>query len=410
MFTNCASPLQAKTQVMVQTISGQQQQGTLNRIDSSGIKLEQTGNVITIPTKEVLSLEVVAQESVDPILHAFLGLVDGSRIPTDRVTVEKRRATIDSPLLGAATHIPAARIAWIELQPLEDEARAYLQYLLAEDPTDDIIVVQKGDPLQLDHLSGMLGDITREAVDFVWDGEDISVKRSKLAAVAYYHRSEEQPAAACVVKTHSGAELMVESVNYDHQGSDDIEVALVGGIQFAIPVGEFASADFSAGKLYYLSSLEPIRQNWTPLVGIPSSAELIQQHGLPRRNQSFAGSNISLAWPVNEGRSQEEIRIYEKGLALRSRTTVEYRIPPGTASFRTFAGIDPQTADQGNVRLEIVADKTKLWEGEIDGRQSPVEISLTMPQARRLKIVVDYGKNLDYGDRLHLADARLIKE
>ena len=403
-------PLQAATQVVVHTVSGKQHRGTLHRLTPSELKLEQSGSTVAISTKEVLSLEVFSDTRPGEANRTFVGLIDGSRIPIESVTVANRQATVDSALLGDGSQIPASQIAWIELQPLADEAREYVRNVLAEEPTDDIIVVQKGDPPRFDHLSGMLGDITSEAVRFVWDGEDISVKHSKLAAVAYYHPHERLPNTECVVKTRSGAELMAASVNYHHFASEAVEIVLACGLKLEIPLGELISADFSAGKIFYLSSMEPLRQQWTPLVGIPSAAELIQQHGLPRRNQSFAGSNISLAWPASEGRSPPEIRIYEKGLALRSRTTVEYRIPTGTASFRTYAGIDPQTADQGNVRLEIFADKAKLWAGEIDGHQPPEEISLKLSQARRLRIVVDYGKNLDYGDRLHLAEARLIKE
>ena len=49
------------------------------------------------------------------------------------------------------------------------------------------------------------------------------------------------------------------------------------------------------------------------------------------------------------------------------------------------------------------------WEGAIDGREPPVEIDVELGSARRLQLVVDYGKNLDYGDRLHLVEARFTK-
>ena len=88
---------------------------------------------------------------------------------------------------------------------------------------------------------------------------------------------------------------------------------------------------------------------------------------------------------------------------------LEYRLPAGVKRLAALAGIDPATSGQGNVALEISADGRLLWQGEIDGSEAPVEIDLPLSGVRRLRIVVDYGSNLDYGDRLHLVDARLTK-
>ena len=38
-----------------------------------------------------------------------------------------------------------------------------------------------------------------------------------------------------------------------------------------------------------------------------------------------------------------------------------------------------------------------------------MEIDVELGTARRLQLVVDYGENLDYGDRLHLVEARFTK-
>ena len=37
------------------------------------------------------------------------------------------------------------------------------------------------------------------------------------------------------------------------------------------------------------------------------------------------------------------------------------------------------------------------------------QLELDITGIRRLSITVDYGKNLDFGDLLHLGDAKLIK-
>jgi hypothetical protein len=61
------------------------------------------------------------------------------------------------------------------------------------------------------------------------------------------------------------------------------------------------------------------------------------------------------------------------------------------------------------VALEIRGDGRLLWQGVVDGRRDPVELEVDLNGARRLQLLVDYGENLDYGDRLHLVEARVTK-
>src|SRR4029079_9146425 len=114
-----------------------------------------------------------------------------------------------------------------------------------------------------------------------------------------------------------------------------------------------ARADFSAGKLSYLSDLKPTNVKWTPRIAAPAAASLIAGYGLPRNDVSYSGSPLSLAWPDEALASGRQVRTYAKGLALRSRTEASFRIPAGMKRFVTTAGIDPATAQQGHVLLEI---------------------------------------------------------
>ena len=77
--------------------------------------------------------------------------------------------------------------------------------------------------------------------------------------------------------------------------------------------------------------------------------------------------------------------------------------------FSALAGIDPETANQGHVVLEIFANDRVIWQGEVAGDSRPAEILAPLNGARQLRILVDYGENLDYGDRLHLVEARMTK-
>src|SRR4029079_3706883 len=77
--------------------------------------------------------------------------------------------------------------------------------------------------------------------------------------------------------------------------------------------------------------------------------------------------------------------------------------------FIAIAGIDPATSAAGNMRLAIFGDDRALVETEVTGDQPPQPIHLDIANVKRIKIVVDYGQNLDTGDWLNLCDARIAK-
>ena len=231
--------------------------------------------------------------------------------------------------------------------------------------------------------------------------------------MAYYHAQQpEFNAAVCSLKTLNGAHLPVARVEFE---GDDLKVTTIGGLDFRLSQEILHTADFSQGKISYLSDLQPRKQVWTPHIALPSDADHIQDYGQPRKDQSFAGSALTLEWsavtgaPENKSSVSEEIHTYNKGLAIRSRTELVYRLPPKMQRFFAIAGINPSTSKQGNVMLEIYANKQLVWQGEIDGNSEPSEIEVAIDGARELRILVDYGSNLDYGDQLHLVEAKVTK-
>jgi NPCBM/NEW2 domain len=272
----------------------------------------------------------------------------------------------------------------------------------------DVLIIAKREGGLLDYLTGVVGDASADEVTFEYEGQKLPVKRSKVAAIAYYHAEPRRlPEAICRLTLMDGSQIPAREVALVDDGQ--LQVRTPAGIAFSVSLMHVVRGDFSAGKLAYLSDLKPIELKWTPRIATSDAASLIAEFGQPRNNVSFSGSALSLAWPDESLPTGREIRTYARGLAIRSRTDLVYRLPEGMRRFTATAGIDPATAGQGHVVLEIRADDRMLWEDEIDGKQAPVEIDLDLGTARRLQFHVDYGRNLDYGDRLHLIEARVTK-
>ena len=421
-----------ETSAMVTTIAGEQLAGVVTTWNTAGIALQTKGKVQELTQEQLLRIswqqdEADAPMQTSPSLAqrwAILGLVDDTILPITQLEVIGRQAKVTSPLSATELLIPLDHIRFVQFST-EPDVAAKLQMKLDSSQLDgDLLVIQKKGSGQLDFLSGLIGDISADQVEFTWEGEPIPVRRSKIAALAYYHaRPPQLRETVCSMTTHGGARLPAAGVL---QVGENLQLTTPCGLKLEIPRHALKDADYSSGKLVYLSDLKPIRQKWIPRIGLPASAKLIAQHGWPRLDQSFAGSALSLVWPEsatgngeignrntihpitsNPNTGNRELKIYSKGLALRSRTELRYRVPKEMHRFLCLAGMDPATAQQGHVELTISADGQILWQGEISGDAAPVEIEVELAAARQLEILVDYGANLDFGDRLHLVEARV---
>lgn len=397
-------PVQAaEVPLLVTKIDGTQVRGELTAWTTEKLSLQAEGKTITVTSPQILRAEWQHESPSRSSETNFLELIDGTRLPHKGFEVVQGQATIATPLVEQPFLLSTDRIAFVQLS-----ADAPGRDGIAVDQEGDLLVIRKKKTGKFDTLTGILGDVSSKQVEFNWDGESIPVKRSKVAGIAYYHaqvHNVKEP--ICWLNLLEGGRLPVASLSLTDK---KVKVNTVSGLEFSLSLNTLQDADYSQGKLAYLSDLRPIEERWTPRIGMPKSAELIRQHGLPRRDQSYSGSALSLRWPSAKRPSLGgELRTYGKGLAMRSRTECRYRLPKGMRRFVAIAGIDPETASQGNVTLEIFSDQRSVWQGEIDGSAAPAAIGVMLGDARELRIVVDYGENLDFGDRLHLVEARLSK-
>lgn len=346
-------------------------------------------------------------EAADEPTSAFIELIDGTRIPVAMFTVADRVAAVASPLASAPLELRAELIKRVELVPPTPASVAAWEKMERQDAGGDMLLVTKRDGESFDYLSGVIGDVTPEQAEFQWDGDKLQVKRSKIAGIAYYRpKPRALKDAVCEFALADGSRIPARQLALR---GDSITVTTPAGAELSLPLASVRRADYSGGKLAYLGDMQPTRSAWEPRIAWGAGAQMIGAQGQPRSNQSFSGSPLSLLWQDDPLPARRDIRTYNKGVAIRSRTELEYRLPAAMRRFVAVAGIDPLSAHQGHVVLVVRADDRVVWEGEIAGKQPPVEIDVNLGSARRLHLLVDYGNNLDYGDRLHLAEARVTK-
>jgi hypothetical protein len=387
--------------------------GRLQRWTNEQITLATSTGPQTIAVEQLLSLRLSPPPAAREVEPPSAQLTDGLQLPIEDYLASGGAAAVQmSPGLmpKSAGRLPldVKQIAAVRLAPLSAAVLPQWQEIHDLNATADVLVVLKRDGASLDHVEGVLGDVTAGKIDFQLDGEPSRIDRARAAGMIYFRRASRPPAdPRCMITGKSGLRAPVAEVTME---GETLHLTTVSGFKLDWPLSDVILADFSAGKLVYLSDLDPAAQTWTPLVALPASAKGAAAYGEPRRDMSPFGGSLSLLFPddaIAGGAGREHI--YTKGLSLRSRTRLDYRLPAGFRRLVTVAGIDPATAAVGNVSLLIQADDKVLLEKEIGGNGPPEPIDLNIAGARRLSIVVDYGRNLDKGDWLNLCDARIVK-
>lgn len=345
-------------------------------------------------------------------------LSDGTTLPIRSATVNGSKALLKLNLPGSpaestdvdSLELPIAQLTAFRFRALDDALTAQWDEIRNLKSANDILVVTKRDGKSLDYVEGVVGNVGADKIEFKLDGESNQVDRAKVAGILYHHVDRPKTADQhLVVKGNAGLQVNAAKAEL---ASGQLLVTTTGGAKIRLPIEGVDLFDFSAGKVMYLSDIAAASQKWTPIVGLPSGLSLAAEYGQPRLDRSAFGGPLTLLMQSKENEAAGSLgtpRPFNKGLAIRSRTEMVYRLPPGFNRLVATAGIDPAARASGNVRLSIFADDRPLLETEVAGSAPPQPIDVEITGAKRLKILVDFGQNLDAGDWLNLCDAKIVK-
>jgi NPCBM/NEW2 domain len=391
-----ATLLAVSPDARVETLSGESVAGSLTALGQDAISLATGAGPRTIPLKELLGItfsEPTAAGSGPPA--AWITLTDHSQLLATEYTVADSQARL--ALAGGGTvEIPTRAIDSVRFREHTGALVDQWNEIDQADRTSDLIVIRKNDAI--DFLSGVLRGVAGDVVQFELDGEVLKFKRSKVDGLLY-HRSTR--AAAPATATHGtltdvgGSQWQVESLVL---AGESLHLRTAAGVEIDRPLAQLARIDFSQGNLQFLGDLKSESILWTPYLGNADDSAAARQFFRPRVDRAADGSPLRL-----EGRE------YAKGLTLHSRTEMSFRLPEKYRSFRAIAGIDDCARPAGHVRLVIRGDDRILFEEILSGRDAPRLFELDITGISRLKLLVDFGDDLDVGDWLDLCEARILK-
>ena len=97
-------------------------------------------------------------------------------------------------------------------------------------------------------------------------------------------------------------------------------------------------------------------------------------------------------------------------MAVHSRCVLTYDLNGRYSTFEALVGFDDAVKGTGRVDCRVFADGKELYANpDLRASGPPVPLKLPVTGADQLRLVVDFGRGQDTGDRVIWANARLYR-
>lgn len=390
--------------VELQGLDGSQTEGELVDLTSKSIVIQPSGQpAVTMATKEVISIKPAATSENESLSAptSELILADDSRLFLTDLKVDGRNAQLK---LAIGEEVSIARSSIKAVRFLNDPQQANDAHLeswnkiLQEKPNQDAIVLLRDGNLVVQDL--IIPRISEAGISIQLGNIQKDVSPSKLYGVLFFQREARTfPAPLCLVNLRDDSKLIAKSVRLT---SDHLQVSTLANEDLPIPFSQVRLLDYAAGNIQFLDEMKPSLVEWTPIVRSAISMRDLSLIYGPRMNQSFQKEPLQLEF---DGQPET----YSKGIAIHATSVLVYDLPDGFRQLRMKAGIAPRSLGMCTAKLQIIGDQKILLEKTFEEGTPPEDIVVNVAGVRRLKIIVDALDDEDFGDALHLCQARLLK-
>jgi hypothetical protein len=385
--------LTASPGVQVHTLAGASIEGRIAALADESLTITTAAGEQSLPLKDVQSIVGGEMPSTLSTPATWIKLVDESQIIGSSFTVAGEDAHV-ARLDGEELVVPTRLIDSVRFRENFGAAAGQWDEIAAPQRSGDLLVSRKNDAL--DFFTGVIHDVTNEAVNFELDGEALRVKRPKVEGLLYHKASGVQLAPSRgVLRDAGGSQFQVARLKVE---GDRVQVRTAAGLEVVLALTQVARIDFAQGDLQYLAELKPESAVWTPYFGDANTSPATRAFFQPHFNRSMDGGPLQLGG-----------KEFTKGIAAHSRTELVYRLPDKFRSFQALVGIDDRLRPGGNVHLQVLGDDRTLFEDTITGKDEPRPLELDITGVNRLKLLVDFGEMTDVGDALDFCEARILK-
>jgi hypothetical protein len=350
---------------------------------------------------DVLSLRRAGLPLPAPPRGEQVVFVNGDRVPADTSKPESAPTIADDRLLfrpkaplrlaedkGLSLPLSVLALLWLAPPDGTDNADLLLRRLAAEQRKSDVVLLRNGDVVQ-GTLTALDGKTCRVEVE----KKEVQVSRAEVAVIAFNtelaSRSRPEGAYGHLVLA-DGCRLALASARLE--GGKTLRGKTLGGAEVEVPLGQVAALDLYQGRAVYLSDLKPSSYRHTRFLGLDWPY-------VP--DGSVAGRELRLGGSA-----------YDKGVGMHSASRLTYDLGGKYRRFEALVGLDDQTGRRGRVNVQVLVDDNPQdlgWDKELTARDKPLRIRVDVTKAKRLTLVVGFGRFGDVQGHVDWADARLIK-
>ena len=326
--------------------------------------------------------------AIEP-LDAWVYLADEDRFFGKLVSLSEETLQLATPW-NDRVNIPLSRIAGVRLgvPDRKESAESFVRRLKARG-TEDVLLAHTKDG-EVVAISGVAEGTEDDELKFRYQEKSRTLPLTLVEGLILAARPEAK-APEELLPTFVMLGPLVISGRWKDIDTATWKVQTSWGQTLNLPANEVQAARFRGGKLTYLSDLNPTKVEETPYFG------------------------HRLAWQRDKGLTGEPLKMdgkpYEHGIAVHSRSILTFDLNGRYSTFETQLGFDDSAQGKGRVECRVFADGKELYANpDLRADAPPVKLALSVAGAEQLRLVVDFGKGQDTGDRVIWGNPRLFRK
>jgi hypothetical protein len=286
--------------------------------------------------------------------------------------------------------IPLMRVAGVQFGPLErkETPDSFARRLKARGSEDLLLAQAKNG--EVIAIAGLLEGTEDSKLRFQFQGKTRSLPLKQVEGIVMAARPESEKVADLNPAFRLPAGVVV-SGKWKSLDATAWKIETAWGQELKLPAGDIQGVRFRDGRMTYLSEMIPVKVEETAFFGNRKPY---------RRNTNLVGEPIKI-----KGQT------YDRGIAVHSRSVLTYDLNRHYSKFEALVGFDDAAKYQGRADCRIFADDKEVFANpDLRASDAPAKLSVSVAGADQLRLVVDFGRGQDAGDRVIWANPRLYRQ
>ena len=403
LFAVLLAPSDAK----ISMLNGQTHGGALSAISAADVEITENGALFKLPLEDVMAIEFPQIAPVASVESQMLFFFDGSQLHGSSIARTAKSLTAQTVLCGAID----ANVDAIHAVRLQADNPSYTQQwntFLKRNSEKDNLVVAKRDGSGLDFLAGIVSKVTSENVEFLLDGETISVPAERVYGIVFGRLPGSQTGTAgpdVSIQLTSIAGDVCNAKTMILEG-DQLKAESAWGQMVSVPFNQLQKIDLSSGRIQFLAEMPALVERFD---GIDPANSLFAGLIPPDQQKLLFGPQRNMTIE-RQSKLRLRGREFARGLCIHSRSELQWELKKQFSAMDCVVGVDDEVAFNGShaVLLKIMGDENLLFEKLIATSDDPLPLRLALDGVSKLTILVDFGDGSSVCDWLDIADARLV--